>query len=89
MLRHHWIRSIGDDRASQLVQSEYWNTLCELLKKSDLLVIDDARPVGGRPSTFFHVKHARDILAERPSPETTPFLADMVCYIRELEKNSS
>ena len=82
MLRHHWIRSPGDDRIALLVQDRWWHVLESLLHSRELLVMEDSKQVGGRPSIFYHIKHAREILAEtKDKPEVRAFLSDIVDHI--------
>ncbi|TDQ82164.1 NACHT domain-containing protein [Dongia mobilis] len=78
MLRQHWIRSEGDDRATLLVDDERWEELVQLLARHDLLVVDTSKQVGGRPSKFFHVRQARSILAEEMENQKVRGLLDDV-----------
>ncbi len=83
MLRHHWIRSPGDDREALLVRAPCWHELETLLINWNLLTKEDSRQVGGRPSTFYHIKNAADILADNPEKEeVVGFLQEMVARIR-------
>jgi len=83
MLRHHWIRSPGDDREALLVRAPCWHELETLLIKWNLLTKEDSRQGGGRPSTFYHIKNAADILADNPEKEeVVGFLKEIVASIR-------
>lgn len=90
MLRHHWIRRPGDDRASQLVEDESWDDLERLLTNFGLLTKERDRPVGGRPATFYHIKHAREILNEKEDNEDVGrFFAELVRHIRASTSGAS
>jgi hypothetical protein len=83
MLRHHWIRSSGEDRVALLVRAPCWHELETLLMKWSLLTKEIDRQVGGRPSIFYHIKNAADILADNPEKEeVVGFLQEIVASIR-------
>jgi hypothetical protein len=78
MLRQHWIRSDGDDHVTKLIQSAYWPQLREILNQADLLEERHNKPASGPPSVFYHVRRAKETLAEDPGDVQTMTLLRLI-----------
>jgi NACHT domain len=83
MLRQHWIRSDGDDYVTKLVADSWWGRLQELLSENGLLQVKQNKPASGPPSSFFHIRHAREILALESSNQQVRNLMSQVKAIAE------
>lgn len=85
-VKQYWIRMVGDDRASKIVNNELWPELQSLLEDHDLIRLEMRHP-SGSPSNFIHIKRPIDILSEDPyDPKISTFLRALVAKIHDLER---
>jgi len=85
MLRQHWIRSDGNDPVTRFIEDEQWPVLCELLRAQGLLEERADKPASGPPSTFYHVRHAHELLIE---DKMNSRVVDLLKSIRNVIQNS-
>ena len=80
--RSYWISTEGDSHFDGFVKDPHWHIIYELLRKHELVRIEN-RQVSGRNSVFFHIKKPTDILNESRDDDVRGFYASLVGMIRE------
>lgn len=81
-LRQYWLRRGDDIRATRILEDRNWNFLQELLKKHQLIRIEQ-RPASGTDAQFIHIRYAREILSSSTEiGQVSEFLRDLVLEIQ-------
>jgi hypothetical protein len=68
-MRQYWLRRGDDKYSDRILSDDNWTTLSNLLEKNNLLTIE-TRDASGTDATFFHIKHASEILSEERSNQS-------------------
>jgi hypothetical protein len=76
-MRQYWLRRGDDKYADRILNDDQWDRLARLLNENNLITVEK-RDASGTDSTFFHIKHAQEILSEDASnPNVVAFYAAM------------
>lgn len=76
-MRQYWLRRGDDKHADRILTDDNWDALARLLDRHDLLTVEK-RDASGTDATFFHIKHAPDILSEnRLNENVISFFKDL------------